>query len=346
MPLIAVIDIPSVRGFIRSMFVDYVEIEITAGHGGAGSVHFHTEKFIPKGGPDGGDGGRGGDVIMIADPNLSTLLDFRYRKKYEAENGHPGEGGQRSGKAGESVTIKVPVGTVVKDLNTGESVVDLDKPHEPVVIATGGRGGKGNSHFKSSTHQSPRFSQPGEPGIARTLGLELKLLADVGLVGQPNAGKSTILAALSAARPKIADYPFTTLVPNLGIVPFREFKSCVMADIPGLIEGASQGKGLGHQFLRHIQRTRVLLYIIDVNEPDIVATRELLEREMGDFDSTLLTRPSFTILTKIDTVDDKKLASILKKLPKDYLAISAVARRGLDTLLQKLEGRLDALGPA
>jgi GTPase len=323
------------------MFVDYVEIEIFGGNGGAGSISFHTEKYKPKGGPDGGDGGRGGNVVAVADPQLSTLLDFRYKKFYRADNGVPGSANLCSGKSGDDIELHMPVGTLIKDVATGLSIADLDVPGASMIIAKGGRGGKGNAFFKSSTNQAPRMAQDGEAGDNRKISLELKLLADVGLVGLPNAGKSTILASFSAARPKIADYPFTTLVPNLGIVRFREAKSCVMADIPGLIEGASQGKGLGLQFLKHIQRTRLLVFVIDINEEDISATRRLLEQELNNFDPTLLRKPSVTVITKADTKDESDTKSVFDKLPSDYILLSAVSRQGAEQFLQTLERNLD-----
>lgn len=323
------------------MFIDYVEIEIFAGDGGKGCIAFRREKYVPKGGPDGGDGGWGGDVIAVADENLSTLLDFRYRKTYRAEPGQPGSGRLKTGRNGEPVRLRVPVGTIIKDLDTGASLVDLDEIGSQEILAKGGKGGHGNAFYKTAVNQAPRKAQDGQPGEARRLSLELKLLADVGLVGLPNAGKSTILATFSAARPKIADYPFTTLVPNLGIIKLREYKSFVMADIPGLIEGASQGKGLGIQFLKHIQRTRVLVYVIDINEPDISATRYILEKELETFDSQLPKRPSLTVLTKTDTVTEKQRKAILKSLPPDYISISAVSGYGADGFLQEIERTLD-----
>ncbi|RKX29608.1 MAG: GTPase ObgE [Candidatus Zixiibacteriota bacterium] len=323
------------------MFVDYVEVEVSAGNGGHGCVSFHTEKFVPKGGPDGGDGGRGGDVIGVADPQLTTLLDFRYRRRYKAKNGQPGSGSMKTGKSAPHIELRLPVGTLVKNLETGELVADFDEPGIRIVLAKGGKGGLGNDHFKSATNQAPRKATPGQPGQELRLGLELKLLADVGLVGLPNAGKSTILASFSAARPKIADYPFTTLVPNLGIVRFREFKSCVMADIPGLIEGASQGKGLGHQFLKHIQRTRLIVYIIDINDISMDKTLELLKQELNSFDPSLLQRPSLVVITKVDTVSDDDLKEICAEWPNDYIALSAVARKGADRFLQAIERALD-----
>ncbi len=323
------------------MFIDYVEVEITAGNGGHGCVAFHTEKFIPKGGPDGGDGGHGGNIIAVADPQLTTLLDYRYKRKYQAENGQPGSGNLKTGRSGEDTLLRLPVGTVIRNLDTQEIIFDLDEPESKAVIARGGKGGHGNAYYKSATNQAPRKAQPGLPGENRRIALELKLLADVGLVGLPNAGKSTILAAFSAARPKIADYPFTTLVPNLGIVKLREFKSCVMADIPGLIEGASEGRGLGHQFLRHIQRTGLLVYVIDVNDIDITATYDILRRELENFDSALLAQPSLVVVTKIDTLSESDLKEISQDLPSDYIYISAVSGRNTREFLEAIEKRLD-----
>ncbi len=322
-------------------FVDYVEIAVTAGNGGHGCVAFHTEKYVPKGGPDGGDGGKGGDIVAVADPNLTTLLDYRYRSKYKAQNGQPGSGNLKTGKSGEATRLRLPVGTIVTDLETGQSVVDLDNEQAEFILAKGGRGGHGNAHFKSPTNQAPRTAQDGRPGEHKKLSLELKLLADVGLVGQPNAGKSTILAAISAARPKIADYPFTTLSPVLGIVRLREFKSCVMADIPGLIEGAAEGKGLGHQFLKHIQRTGLLVYVIDINDEDIEETLRVLKEELDRFDPGLSGRRSQVVITKIDTVTESDLKAISKKLPDDYIYISAVARMGTEKFILEIERTLD-----
>ena len=325
------------------MFIDYVEIEVAAGNGGHGCLAFRKEKYVPKGGPNGGDGGKGGDVIAVADPALKTLLDYRYRRHVEAENGQPGSGSLKTGRSGNDVELRVPVGTLIKNQETGELIVDLDETGRRTILARGGIGGHGNAYFKSPTNQAPRKTQPGRPGERLKLALELKLLADVGLVGQPNAGKSTILATFSAARPKIADYPFTTLEPHLGIVRFREFKSCVMADIPGLIEGASQGKGLGHQFLKHIQRTRLLIYVVDINDKDIAGTRRVLETELQAFDADLVKHPSLTVVTKIDTCSESDLRVISEKLPSDYIYISAVAHRGDDEFLQAIEGKLDQL---
>ena len=323
------------------MFIDYVEIEVVAGDGGHGCVSFHTEKYVPKGGPDGGDGGHGGDVIGVADPQLSTLMDYRYRRKYKAESGRPGSGALKTGKSAEPVRLRLPVGTLIRDMETGQLIADLDEPGREEVLAKGGRGGRGNAFFKSPTNQAPRMAQPGEEGEERRLALELKLLADVGLVGLPNAGKSTILATCSAARPKVADYPFTTLVPNLGIVKLREYKSFVMADIPGLIAGASQGKGLGIQFLKHIQRTRLLVYVIDINDVDLEETRDTLKQELADFDKSLPERPSLIVITKSDTMTESDIDAIKQHHSSDYIYMSAVTGQNVDIFLQEIEKKLD-----
>lgn len=322
-------------------FIDYVEIEVKAGDGGHGCIAFHTEKFIPKGGPSGGDGGRGGDVVAMADPQLNTLLDYRYRRNYKAEKGQPGQGSLKTGRSGKETILRVPVGTLIRDVETDQLIVDLDEAGAKYVIARGGKGGHGNAYYKSAVNQAPRKAQDGAPGENKKLALELKLLADIGLVGLPNAGKSTILASFSAARPKIADYPFTTLVPNLGIVKFREYKSCVMADIPGLIEGAADGKGLGHQFLKHIQRTALLLYVIDINEEDILATFGVLQSELENFDMNLSNRPYKVVITKIDTVSESDLKDISKKLPDDYIYLSSVSKKGAKEFLAELERNID-----
>ncbi len=323
------------------MFVDYVEIEVTAGHGGHGCISFHTEKFVPKGGPDGGDGGKGGSIIGVADEQLTTLLDYRYRRHYKGENGRPGSGSLKTGRTGRDTVLRLPIGTIIKDLETGQPVADLDKPGATAVLASGGKGGHGNAHFKSPVNQTPRVAQDGQPGEHKKISLELKLLADVGLVGLPNAGKSTILAAFSAARPKIADYPFTTLVPYLGIVKLREFKSCVMADIPGLIKGAAQGKGLGHQFLKHIQRTRLLVYVVDVNDSDIQKTLTVLKEELSSFDKTLTERSELVVITKIDTISESDLKEVCMRLPDDYTYLSAVTGKGAEQFVQAIERELD-----
>jgi len=323
------------------MFVDQVEIQVIAGRGGDGSVAFRREKYEPMGGPCGGDGGRGGDVRMVADPNLSTLLDFRYARVYRAQNGAPGEGGMRSGKDGEDILLRAPVGTIICERESGEVIGDLDQPGKEIRVARGGRGGKGNVHFKSSVNQAPREFTPGKEGEAYFVGLELKLLADVGLVGLPNAGKSTLLSRLSAARPKIADYPFTTLSPNLGIVSLGEYRSFTLADIPGIIEGAAEGKGLGLQFLRHIERSGVLVFLIDATDADLKGTLKLLKDELVQYDPALLSRPSLVAITKADLLDESAQKVIRKRLPKEFLLISSVSGLGLDELLKKIGNELE-----
>jgi GTP-binding protein len=326
------------------MFVDYVEIEVKSGNGGHGCISFRREKHLAKGGPDGGDGGRGGDIILRADSNLTTLMDFRYRRNYRAENGRPGEGALKSGKSGEVVVIMVPAGTIIKNLETDTIMADLQDDGSEFTVARGGRGGRGNNHFKSPTNQAPRKAEDGRPGVSLKLALELKLLADVGLVGQPNAGKSTLLARMSSARPKIADYPFTTLVPNLGIIRLREFKSFVMADIPGIIKGAAEGKGLGHQFLKHIQRTRVIVYIIDIYTDKIEPTLKVLQDELKRFDSSLLKRPSVVLLNKCDLLSEAEKKVILKKINPDYILFSAHSGTGEKEFLNRVELLLDSEG--
>ncbi|MEP0826961.1 MAG: GTPase ObgE [bacterium] len=327
------------------MFIDYAEIEVIAGHGGPGAISFRHEKYVPKGGPDGGNGGRGGSVIFRADSNLATLLDFRYKKIYRAENGQPGQGGLKTGRDGDDIVIRVPVGTLIINLETGQPIADLSQEGKEVLVARGGIGGRGNAQFKSSVNQAPRHAEKGRPGETVKIALELKLLADVGLVGLPNAGKSTLLSRLSDARPKIADYPFTTLVPNLGIVRLREFKSFVLADIPGIIEGAAEGKGLGIQFLKHIQRTRVIIYLIDIfTADDIDKTLEILKNELYQFDRELLKRPHLVVLNKIDLLDPKRLKAISKKVSPDYIFCSAQSGAGIKELLNSIEHELDRQG--
>ena len=274
------------------MFIDQAQLELQAGKGGAGSISFRREKFIPKGGPDGGNGGRGGNIVLIGDSNLRTLQDFRYKKKYIASNGYPGSSNSKSGKNGNDIKIRIPLGTIVKNLKSSEVVVDILHNEQSFVVCNGGKGGKGNINFKSSTHQTPRYAQDGLEGEKGLFDFELKLLADVGLVGLPNAGKSTLLSVISKAKPKIADYPFTTLHPNLGIVKYDDFKSFVIADIPGIIEGASKGKGLGHQFLKHIERNRVLLFIIESFDEKPHLTFNNLKKELLSVSYTHLTLPT------------------------------------------------------
>jgi GTP-binding protein len=319
------------------VFVDYAEIEVAAGDGGKGAVSFHREKFAPKGGPDGGDGGRGGSVYARGSANLSTLLDFRYKKKYRAPAGTPGGKNNCYGKDGASITIELPVGTVITDLDSGEKVADLTENGQEVLVCRGGKGGRGNTHFKSSTNQIPRKAEGGQSGEKRRISLELKSIADVGLVGLPNAGKSTLLSRVSAAHPRIADYPFTTKVPNLGIVPLPGYKSFVMADIPGLIEGAHLGKGMGIQFLRHVQRTRVLLYLLDISSPDPRRDLEILRGETASFDPNLVEKPSLVVFNKIDLVPERPVEiPHLDKIEGNVHFISAATGEGIDELLKAL----------
>ena len=335
------------------MFVDEVRIFVKAGRGGDGICSFRREMFVPRGGPDGGDGGNGGDVVFTASHRLTTLLDLRYQKHYEAEDGRPGGGSHCSGRRGKSVNISLPVGTVVYDDETGEVLADLVTDGERVTIAQGGRGGRGNSHFATSTNRVPTRFDHGTPGEERWLRLELKLLADVGLVGFPNAGKSTLIAAISAARPKIADYPFTTLIPNLGVVPLGEHQSFVIADIPGLIEGAHKGKGLGFQFLRHIERTSFLLHLVDVSEgtpDDPVTSFEVMRRELTAYDDSLSARPFAVVATKVDSQGNgtrvEALRSFCRRRRLKFFPISAVTRQGLDDLVRYVGQQVEALRKA
>ncbi|HYM21068.1 MAG TPA: GTPase ObgE [Candidatus Kapabacteria bacterium] len=322
-------------------FVDEAHITVTAGSGGNGVISWRREKYVPKGGPAGGDGGKGGDVIVLADPQLSTLLDFRYNRHYKAENGHRGDRNNMKGRMGEDTLIRVPVGTVIRDEASEDILADLTAPFEKVTIAEGGNGGLGNARFRSSTNQSPRKKTDGKPGEEKSLALELKLLADVALVGFPNAGKSTLISRISAAKPKIADYPFTTLVPNLGIVQApEEHRSFVVADIPGLIEGASEGKGLGHQFLRHIERSAVLLFLLDgsdeTNPP--AEAYKTLKHELGEYEPSLLKKPRLIAITKSDILSKKQTTDLAKLRfdRKKPLIISAVAGLEVDTLISEL----------
>jgi|TARA_Y100000310_G_scaffold138805_2_gene137911 GTP-binding protein len=316
------------------MFIDYTVIKCLSGKGGEGAITFRREKYIPKGGPDGGDGGKGGDVIFIADKQLHTLQDIRYKKMYSAGKGQQGSSNQRTGKNGDNAIIRVPLGTVVKEMESGNVVADLVDDRQEFVALQGGKGGKGNARFKSSTHQTPRYAQPGIEGEVNTYALELKVLADVGLVGLPNAGKSTLLSVVSAARPKIADYPFTTLEPNLGIVKYGDYKSFVMADIPGLIKGAAEGKGLGHQFLKHVERTQVLLYLIDCTEEDPKSVFDTLSTELKTYNPDLDKKPQLIIRTKTDllNVENEKNWTSFEK----YLDISSVTKSGLNKLISSI----------
>ena len=318
------------------MFIDYAKIRLRAGNGGAGIVAFHREKYIDKGGPSGGNGGRGGNIIFSTNPNLHTLQDIRYRRLYKAENGNSGGANKRTGKSGEDLIIQVPCGTIIKDLNTNKIVIDMVKENENHIVCQGGIGGRGNYNFKSSVQQTPRFAQQGIPGEELHVELELKILADVGLVGLPNAGKSTLLSVMTTAKPKIADYPFTTLQPHLGIVKYGEYQSFVMADIPGLIEGASQGKGLGHQFLKHIERNRILLFLIDILEPNPQDVFDKLSNELSSFNKTLMDKPTLVVRTKRDTMDKAKNLENWKNFSEEYIDISSVSNTGLDILKDRL----------
>lgn len=321
------------------MFVDQVKIHVTAGRGGDGCVSFRREKYVPKGGPDGGNGGDGGSVILKVDGNMRTLLDFRYKKRFQAANGRPGEGGNRSGARGEDLIIGVPPGTLVYDQSSGALLADLVQKGQMISIAKGGRGGRGNASFATATNQTPRQFTPGHPGEERFLRLELKLLADVGLVGLPNAGKSTLLARVSQARPKIAAYPFTTLAPNLGLVPVKEYQSFVMADIPGLLEGAHSGKGLGLQFLRHIERTRLLLFLLEATSDSVQRDFQILREELKTYDETLAEKPFLVALTKCDLIPKPKFQN-LSRFGEPPFLISSVTGEGIEELLQEIFRRL------
>ena len=328
---------------MQQQFMDCVDIAIRSGSGGDGVVAWRREKFVSHGGPAGGDGGHGGDVWIEATSRLNTLIEYQNKRQFEAEDGADGGNKNQFGKSGNDITLYVPCGTVVKDTQSGRVIADLTNESERVLLASGGRGGRGNNKFSSSRRQAPQFAEPGEPGIERKLTLELKLLADVGLVGLPNAGKSTLLSVLSQAKPKIADYPFTTLTPNLGVVYIdAQNNSFVLADIPGLIEGASQGQGLGHDFLRHIQRTRVLWHLVDTSElaqiPPLEAY-ELIQAELNAFDNNLTERPTFVVLTKSDAITDPDYLPTLRqqfveKTGQSVFVISSVAHQGLLDLLQ------------
>lgn len=329
------------------MFIDYARIKIKAGDGGHGVVSFRREKFVPRGGPDGGDGGRGGDVYVVGDYNLNTLLDYRYNKLFHAEKGKDGAGKRKTGASGKDLILRLPLGTEIYQLNDDGSktkLVDVTADEEKIVLAKGGYGGKGNSNFATPTNQAPRHATPGKSTQEIQLELVLKLMADVGLVGFPNAGKSTLLSVVSAARPKIADYEFTTLEPMLGVVRISDYKSFVMADIPGIIEGAHLGKGLGHQFLRHIQRTSILLYLLDVSALDPVEAFHILKAELNEYDSFLDKRPFSIALSKIDTIPPEEREAKITRIqelfaqitPEPILAISAVANIGIEELKNSL----------
>ncbi|REJ75629.1 MAG: GTPase ObgE [Acidobacteria bacterium] len=332
------------------MFIDRVKIRVTAGDGGNGVTAFRREKFVAKGGPSGGDGGKGGDVWLEASEGYNTLLHLRYNPEHSADRGRHGEGSQKSGRDGGDTTVKVPVGTQVFDVETNELLFDFTMNGQRFLAAEGGRGGFGNTHFKSSTNQAPRYHQDGSPGEYRELQLELKLIADVGLLGFPNAGKSTLISVISAAKPKIADYPFTTLEPNLGVVNVSDYKTFVVADIPGLIEGASEGAGLGDRFLRHVERTKLLLHLVDVSSfsgRDPVEDYETINRELEKYDDDLAARPQVVVATKIDALDDEeRLESLKAKAKKDrrrFFAISSVTRENTRELVFAVSQMLDEL---
>ncbi|XOV93151.1 MAG: GTPase ObgE [Bacteroidota bacterium] len=322
---------------MESNFIDYVKFHARSGNGGAGSSHFRKEKHVPKGGPDGGDGGRGGHVILKGNSQLWTLLHLKYRKHVSAENGVRGEGQMKTGAGGEDVVLEVPIGTVARDEETGEILMEIMEDGQTEILLKGGIGGLGNVHFKSSTQQTPRYAQPGIPGEEKWIILELKVLADVGLVGFPNAGKSTFLSVISAAKPEIGDYPFTTLTPNLGVVSYRDDKSFVVADIPGIIEGASEGKGLGLRFLRHIERNSILLFMVPCDTRSIVEEYQILLNELGKHNPELLDKDRLLAITKSDLLDEELKNALEKELPDiPYEFISSISQTGLFPLKDKI----------
>ncbi|MBN1301534.1 MAG: GTPase ObgE [Melioribacteraceae bacterium] len=322
------------------MFIDESKIFVRSGDGGDGAVAFRREKYVPKGGPAGGNGGKGGNVVFIADRNINTLINFKYKRKFAAGNGQKGANFLKDGKDGKDVVIKVPVGTIIRDLSSNEILADLDEDGSEVILLKGGKGGKGNSNFATSTNQTPRFAENGKPGVEKEIILELKLIADVGLVGFPNAGKSTFISAVSAARPKIADYPFTTLEPNLGIVKYSDFSSFVIADIPGIIEGAHKGKGLGIRFLKHIERTRILLILIDVTDENYRETYKIILNELSKFSAEVASKKKVLAFTKMDMLDSdasKKTGKrSLKGFPESTFFISSVSGFNIKSLLDSL----------
>lgn len=322
------------------MFIDYVKIHVKSGQGGSGCMSFHREKFVDKGGPDGGDGGRGGSVILKGNHQLRTLQDFTYKNEYMAKRGQHGMGSNKHGKSGPDVILEVPVGTVVKDINTGEILVDIINNGQEFIVAKGGRGGRGNARFATPTHRSPREWEVGQPGQDRLIELELKLIADIGLVGLPNAGKSTLLSVISSAKPKIAAYPFTTLQPNLGIVRWRDVKSFVVADIPGLIEGAHEGKGLGHQFLRHIERTRAIAYLIDISDESPQSTFDILYNELKSYNILLIKKPAIIVITKIDTINEP-IKKIKLKTQLSVLSISSITGKNIELLKDEFNNLIE-----
>lgn len=322
------------------MFIDYSSISVKAGKGGDGAVTFRREKYVPKGGPSGGNGGKGGNIVIEAHHNLSTLLDFKYRRHYKAEDGQPGGNSLKDGKNGKDVIIKVPVGTIIKDADSGKVLIDLIRDNQKFIAAKGGKGGKGNSNFATPTNQAPRIAENGKPGEEKNIILELKLIADVGLVGFPNAGKSTLISVISAAKPKIADYPFTTLEPNLGIVKYKDFQSFTVADIPGIIEGAHEGKGLGHKFLRHIERTKTILFLIDISSENYQKDFDILNNELKSYSKILAEKEKLIALTKADLFDEKELRKLqkikIKGIKEPPIIISSAAGINIEKLLDKL----------
>ncbi len=333
------------------MFIDFARIKVISGKGGSGCVSFRREKFVPKGGPDGGDGGKGGDVIAIGNENINTLIDFRYKKLFKAKNGRGGEGSNKTGASGENIYIQMPLGTIIYDITDGRraKIGEITKHNQEIVLAKGGYGGKGNARFKTPTNQAPRTAQPGGNSVELDLELELRLMADVGLVGFPNAGKSTLLSSLSEAHPKIADYAFTTLEPSLGVVKVSDYQSFVMADIPGIIEGAHEGKGLGLRFLRHIKRTKILLFLIDINDENLFEKYEILKKELHLYDEKLDEKSHIIALNKIDTITEKKKSEIIAKLKTEFekkyheniICISAVTGENFEKLKNLLFAKIN-----
>ncbi len=328
-------------------FIDLAEVEVESGSGGDGMVTFRREKYVPAGGPSGGNGGRGGSIFFTAVENLQTLLDFRYNRRFKAENGVKGGSNNCTGKSGDDLIVEVPCGTMIYDTVTDELIIDLVEPGQTFKVVSGGKGGLGNQHFLTNSNRAPDYALPGQPAEQKRIRLELKLLAEVGIIGLPNAGKSTLISALSAARPKVADYPFTTLIPNLGVVKKPSGDGTLFADIPGLIEGASQGAGLGHDFLRHIERTRVLLHLVEATGPDPISAYRTIQQELSAYSDSLAIRPQILALSKIDAVDDEEIAEIVAALSEvaqqQVFLISSATRTGLDPLLQQVWNELDRL---
>lgn len=329
---------------MESNFIDYVKFYAKPGDGGGGAVHFRREKHVPKGGPDGGDGGKGGSIILRGNAQLWTLLHLKYKKHIKAENGGHGEGNRRFGKDGENIVLEVPIGTVARNADSNEKLLEILEDGEERVLLPGGKGGKGNVHYKTATNQTPRYAQPGIEGIEHWIILELKILADVGLVGFPNAGKSTLLSVVSEAKPEIADYPFTTLVPNLGVVPYRNYKSFVMADIPGIIEGAAEGKGLGNRFLRHIERNAILLFMIPADASDIRKEYKILLGELEKHNPELMDKDRLLAITKSDLLDEELMKEMQAELPDiQTLFISSIASQGIQELKDAIWKLLNSL---